>query len=292
MENEIPKIYFDRGESPRIEVMSLKELLHKLHQSTDHDPFAAHKIEFYLILIITQNSYSHFVDFASYQLTEGSALFVAENQVHHFTKGLAEAAGVCIVFNRLVMDRYHFLSDKLKLKRLFNYHIEAPVIHENEMGKDSFIDIASKLYEEYNFPDPFAKSEMLRTLLHVLLLRAERTKEVQSISGAKAHWLEIFSGFKNMLEKEYIHTRNARTYASELLISYKFLNDIVKHLTGKTVKAFIDHFVTMEIKRYLVSTSLSVKEISFKTGFEEPSNMIKFFKKNTNTTPLHFRQQL
>lgn len=94
-----------------------------------------------------------------------------------------------------------------------------------------------------------------------------------------------------MLEKEYVNTRNSKIYASKLFISYKFLNDVVKKLTGKTVKAFIEGFVTTEIKRYLVSTSLSVKEISYKTGFQEPVNMVKFFKKNTKITPLKFRQQ-
>ena len=76
------------------------------------------------------------------------------------------------------------------------------------------------------------------------------------------------------------------------MVSYKFLNDVVKHLTGKTAKTFIDEFVILEIKRYLVSTSLSIKEIAFKTGFEEPANMAKFFKKNSQLTPLKYRQQL
>jgi AraC-like DNA-binding protein len=291
MEREIPKIDFDSNQSLRIEVMNFAQIFGKLNQSKDHNPFAPHKIEFYLILIVTKKSYSHFVDFKSYTLVEGSALFIAKNQVHYFTEELLEAEGVCIVFSSLFMDKYHFLSDNLKLNRLFNYHIETPVIHQEEMGQDSFIDIASKLYEEYIFPNDFAKSEMLRTLLHVLLLKAERTKEVQAISGVKTHWLETFTTFKDMLEKEYSNTRSSRFYASKLLISYKFMNDIVKELTGKTVKAFIDDFVTVEIKRYLVSTSLSIKEISYKTGFEEPANMTKFFKKNANTTPLKFRQQ-
>lgn len=114
---------------------------------------------------------------------------------------------------------------------------------------------------------------MMRTLLHVLLLRAERTKEIHALSEVKTKWLEIFNTFRDLLEKEYINTRNARYYASKLLISYKFLNDIVKELTTKTAKTFIDDFVIIEIKRYLVSTSLSVKEISYQTGFEEPANI-------------------
>jgi AraC-like DNA-binding protein len=240
---------------------------------------------------VTKNSYSHYVDFQSYQLTKGSALFVAKNQVHHFTKGLQEAEGFGIVFSNLFLDKYHFLANRSKFNRLFNYHIEPPVIHKGEMGQDSFIDIAQKIYTEYVFPNNFIKFEMLNTLLHVLLLKAERAKEIHSISSVKTQWLEIFNSFKDMLEKEYIKSRSSRYYASKLFISYKFLNDIVKHLTNKTVKAFIDDFVTIEIKRYLVSTSLSVKEISYQTGFEEPANMVKFFKKNTNITPLKFRQQ-
>lgn len=292
MEKEIPKILFDRDKSLDIEVMNFAQLLKKLNHSKDHNPFAVHKIEFYLILIVSKNSYSHFVDFKSYKLVEGSALFVAKNQVHHFTKALLESDGFCIIFSSLFIDKYYFLSGSLKLNRLFNYHIETPTIHQKEMGGDSFIGIANKLHEEYIFPNNFIKSEMLRSLLHILLLKAERAKEIQSISGVKTHWLEIFGTFKNRLEEEYVNTRNSKTYAAGLFVSYKFLNDIVKQLTGKTVKAFIDGFVTIEIKRYLVSTSLSVKEISYKTGFEEPANMIKFFKKNTNTTPLKFRQQL
>ncbi|MBK8505484.1 MAG: helix-turn-helix domain-containing protein [Saprospiraceae bacterium] len=291
MEEEIPRVYFSEDTSLRIEVINFAQLLNKLDQSKNHDPFAVHKIEFYLILIITKNSYTHFVDFRSYELTPGSALFIAKNQVHHFTKGLVKADGFCILFSSLFVDNYHFLSDNLKLNRLFNYHIETPIIDQKQMEPDSFIEIANQLYDEYTFRNNFAKAEMLSILLQVLLLKAERAKEFQSISGVKTHWLVTFGTFKNMLEKEYANTRNSRDYASRLFISYKFLNDIVKDLTGKTVKAFIDEFVTIEIKRYLVSTSLSVKEISYKTGFEEPANMVKFFKKNTRTTPLKFRQQ-
>ena len=291
MQKEIPKIPFHKKENIQIEVMNFPELLYKLNNSTSHSPFDVHKIEFFLILVITKKSYSHYVDFKSYELTEGSTLFVAKNQVHHFTNQLEKSEGFAIVFSSLFIDKHHFLGDSYKFNRLFNYHIEPPIIHQNEMGQDSFVDIAHKLHIEYNFPNSFAKSEILSTLLHVLLLKAERAKEIRSVDSVKIQWLETFSSFKNLLEKEYIETRSSRAYASKLFISYKFLNDIVKKLTGKTAKAFIDDFVTIEIKRYLVSTSFSVKEISYKTGFEEPANMVKFFKKNTGITPLKFRQK-
>lgn len=291
MEKELPKVNFNQSKDHGIEVMTFEQLYEKLNKSKNHDPFDIHKIEFYLILVVTQNSYSHFVDFKSYKLTKGSTLFIAKNQVHHFTKELQEAEGFCIVFNHLFVDKHYFLSGILKLNRLFNYHIESPVIHQKDIAEDGFVDLVEKLYAEYAYPNKFVKSEILGSLLYVLLLKAERVKEVHAVANVKKHWLEVFNKFRNMLEVEYVNSRNSRHYASKLLISYKFLNDIVKKLTGQTVKGFIDDFVTTEIKRYLTSSTLSIKEISYATGFEDPPNMVKFFKKHTHTTPLKFRQQ-
>ncbi len=292
MEKEIPKIHFNKSQSLGIEVMNFAQLRNKLLvQSKDHDPFSAHRLKFFLVLVVTKNAYSHFVDFKSYKLLKGSALFVAKNQVHHFTKELLTADGFCIVFDSLFVGKDYFLSGNLKFNKLYNYHIETPVIHQQQMGEDSLMGVAWKLYNEYIFPNNFAKSEILCALLNVLLLKAERTKELQTPSGVKAQWLEIFNKFKNSLENNYTETRSSKFYAQQLFISYKSLNEVVKTLAGKTVKTFIDDFVTMEIKRYLAATSLSIKEISYNTGFEEPSNMVKFFKKNTRITPLQFRQQ-
>ena len=208
-----------------------------------------------------------------------------------FQKKKENAEGFCVVFSNLFTKETAFLSSNINLNRLFNYHIETPVIHQKEMGNDTLIDVSNKLYKEYIFSNNFAKSEILSSLLYVLLLKAERAKEFQSAKGINVFWLETFKTFKDTLEKEYSTTRSSRYYASKLLVSYKLLNDVVKKLTNKTVKSFIDDFVVIEIKRYLVATPLSIKEISYKTGFEEPANMVRFFKKNVKTTPLKFRQQ-
>lgn len=292
MKKILPEISLEKHSNHNIGVMNFEQLFSLLNQATDHDPFAPHIIKFYMILIVTKNTYKHFIDFKSYHLSEGSLLFVTKNQVHHFNKELKEASGFGIVFSHFFVDSHYFLTDNLRLNRLFNYHIESPSIHQKEIGDNNLIEIIADIHREYHSSNNFAKSEILASLLRVLLLKAERAKEFQAVVNISTHWLEVFSEFRIILEKEYVNTRSARYYASRLYVSYKFLNDIVKKLTGKTVKVFINDFVTVEIKRYLISTSLSVNEISYKVGFEEPANMIKFFKKNMHTTPLKFRQQL
>jgi len=292
MTEEFPSIiYNNRHYDLEIEIMSFEEIYEKLVMPKGYNSFSPHKITFYLIVIVTEGQINHYVDFKSYTLQKGSTLFVAKNQVHHFTESFQHAKGYCIILNSSFIEDHYFLPDNIRFNRLYNYHLSEPVLHEKEMGKDSFIGIVNKLHEEYHFPKSFAKREILRALIHIILLKAERVEETKTDYGALPQWFELFNKFKNKLEKEYATTRSSAYYASELNISYKLLNDVVKKLTHKTIKVFIDDFVVTEIKRFLVSTSLSVKEVAYETGFDEPSNMVKFFKKTTNITPLQFRNQ-
>lgn len=292
MEKKIPKVdYNKKDRSLDIEVMSLSELWVNLDHAEDHDPFSVHKIEFFLILVLTKSTYTHFVDFKQYELKKGSAIFVAKNQVHHFYKSLRKAEGYCVIFNSQFLDKDYSLSARFNISRLFNYHITTPIIHQNEINEKDFADLFLKLFAEYKLPESFGKSEILSALLHVILLKAERVLQLKDLEGVKTQWVETFNNFKMELEANYMTSRSSRTYASKLFVSYKSLNEIIKKLSGKTAKSFIDDYVVIEIKRYLASTAHSVKEISYLTGFDEPSNMVNFFKKNTSLTPLKFRQQ-
>jgi AraC-like DNA-binding protein len=59
---------------------------------------------------------------------------------------------------------------------------------------------------------------------------------------------------------------------------------------GKSTKQLIDERVVVEQKRLLVHTEISVKELAERTGFDEPTNLVKFFRHHTGQTPTEFRQ--
>jgi AraC family transcriptional regulator, transcriptional activator of pobA len=58
---------------------------------------------------------------------------------------------------------------------------------------------------------------------------------------------------------------------------------------GKSPKVIISERVLLEIKRLLVHTNQSIKEIGFDLGFNEPTNFIKYFRQQTGQTPSEFR---
>ena len=74
-------------------------------------------------------------------------------------------------------------------------------------------------------------------------------------------------------------------------MSSKKLNRITQELMGKPVKTYMYDSLILEIKRLLMNTSLSIKEISYKIGFEDPTNFVKYFKKYTELTPIDFRKK-
>jgi AraC-like DNA-binding protein len=68
------------------------------------------------------------------------------------------------------------------------------------------------------------------------------------------------------------------------------LGRIVRSITGKTTKQIIDEDLVLEIKRRLVHGGASVGEIAEGLGFEETTNLVKYFKRHTGVTPGAFRE--
>jgi len=70
----------------------------------------------------------------------------------------------------------------------------------------------------------------------------------------------------------------------------KTLSRLVREQNNVSTKALIDERRTLEIKRMLRGTHKPVKEIAYELGFDEPTNMIKYFKKHVGMTPNGFRK--
>jgi len=85
------------------------------------------------------------------------------------------------------------------------------------------------------------------------------------------------------------NTTKVNDYAKMMAISAKTLNSISKSIVHKAAKEFIDEICIKQIKRLLINTPLSIKEIAYESGFEETTNFYKYFKRQVQMTPEQFR---
>lgn len=101
---------------------------------------------------------------------------------------------------------------------------------------------------------------------------------------------ELFNRFMLMLERHYRDSRDVGYYASQLHITPKYLNTIAQKITGHTAKTLIDHYVVLQIKLSLRTTTASAKEIAWRYHFNDLSFFCRYFKQHTGMSPQQFRE--
>lgn len=90
--------------------------------------------------------------------------------------------------------------------------------------------------------------------------------------------------------EEHFQKRHAVAgYAKLLGCSEKSLGRAVQTIAGITAKEFLSQRIALEAKRLLVHTSLPVSVIANRLGFDEPTNFVKFFRREAQQSPGEFR---
>ena len=70
-------------------------------------------------------------------------------------------------------------------------------------------------------------------------------------------------------------------YASVLSVSPNYLNRTVKKVSGYTASHHIQQQIVLEAKKQAIHYGVSMKEIAYQLGFDNPSHFSKFFKCNS-----------
>src|SRR6185503_2068804 len=112
-----------------------------------------------------------------------------------------------------------------------------------------------------------------------ILLRAERLAHAADPRPAAPAVVR----FLTTLERDCLTTRSVDHYAKAAGVSTRRLAELVVAHTGKSTKQIIDERVVLEQKRLLAHTDVSVKDLADHTGYEETTNLVKFFLTRTGT---------
>lgn len=100
---------------------------------------------------------------------------------------------------------------------------------------------------------------------------------------------EIAGRFMVMAERFCRKHHDIGWYADELCLSPKYVANVVKEVTGNTAGDCINDNLVRQAKSLLLTTSLSIQQISDRLGFQNQSHFGTFFRRHTNTSPTSFR---
>lgn len=150
-----------------------------------------------------------------------------------------------------------------------------------------------QLNEYYiNIPSQRTAQMMLRNQVRNLLTAMEY--EVMSSRSAKqtkplSSTRQLFIRFYRLLDENCRSQHDVKFYADKLCITPYYLSKITLKTVGISPKKMIDRQIILEIKRLLLTTDLSAKEIADRFHFESTSYMGRYFRRHTGMTPTEFR---
>ncbi len=165
--------------------------------------------------------------------------------------------------------------------------------------KPEDIEFFSHFYEMLRLSITSAPASPYRSdIIHSLLRGAflglcGRFREMLSMDDTeeKRHVDGLFQRFLELLGSSNVRHRSVESYASELCVTPKHLSVVCKKNSGKTANEWITEHVVEDIRYYLKSTDLSIKQICDLLGFPNPSFFGKYVKKHFGTTPNRLRRE-
>jgi len=253
----------------------------------DHSPEKPHRMGFSMLLIIKQGTGTHFVDFVELPFQSGDLIFVNKHQINAFDLSNSPQ-GSAILFTDEFIQKIQLNMKAPVFSPVYLKDDYSPVLQASDSLKQSCESLLLEIKRE--MLDPKNDSLVTMLLFSALFLMIER--ERSSIQGQYLSNKEnqTFANLVNLLETQFIQSRNAADYADQLCITYKTLNQLCKKATDLTAKQLIDAYIILEAKRRLVVEKKHVQELAYELGFDEVTNFTKYFKKHTQQTLSHFQK--
>jgi AraC family transcriptional activator of pobA len=251
-----------------------------------------HKKDHFCIILVESGTINMHIEDKIYALNSGKISIVFPEQIHFLSNPSNDLSGKIILFEEVL-----FCSDILK-NELSAYNVNlAANLNCTALSKPDFeevLPIIKNIQGIYNAPS-LVKKEQARFYIKVFLLgliesiHGQHPVIYHENSGANQH---VYISFKKLLNQQYKSERTVQYYAQQLAISAKKLNEITKKHCGETAINAIHNRILTEIKRQLLFSHLSHKEIAFDLGFSSPSALNKFVKAKLKETPTDLQNEL
>lgn len=255
-----------------------------LDEHKDHS-YKAHRHSFYQLIWFKKPGL-HYIDYETVEHPANAIFFVNTHQVHNFCE-FAPNEGYLFHFNDFFIHRQEDTSDNWLRYKLFN-EIGTPYVVPNGDELNAITQLTHCLtlelsQREYNY------EQQIYYLFRTILLKVERLKHIQhpELPATDMH-LKLVIQFKDLVEQYVYKNRSVDEFAEELGTSSKSLTGYTRKYLQQTPAVIIQKRKILEAKRLLSNKQLSIQEVAYRLGFEQPTYFTKYFKKDTGVTPKEF----
>lgn len=242
-----------------------------------------HKLTFYFFVFVDSGSLTYKIDLQDFTISDGRLLFALPNQIFSPPPKTGKLEYYKLGFDEntlaLLPQQFAFLVNPMN-KQTIDFDTTA-----KRRIKKIFEILNQILCTDKQQTD----TEIILAHLHTLLTEFNNAyfKGTQhgTISNPK---LSKYIEFKLVVEKNLTEQHSINTIAEKLTLTSNSLYGIVKEFAGVSPKEFIINRLMTEAQRKLHYSKISVKELAYELGFNDPDYFSRLFKKSTGQSISEF----
>ena len=226
----------------------------------------------YVVLFVTQGTLSGKINMVDFEMNAPAAVYIFNDHVLHYNNS----------------------SPDLKV-RLLSF---SPIIAE-ELSLSLHYD---NVHYAYVRPASQLDETSMQTIMHYLDLlvtlmqkesqgrRATIIQLIQSLQKPFSRSEELAGQFLSLVDKHCHEHHNIKWYADALHLTPVYISNVVKQVTGRTAGDNLTDCIVLKAKSLLLTSTLSVQQISDGLGFQNQSHFGTFFRRAVGMSPQKFRR--
>jgi len=240
-----------------------------------------HRHDYFSIYFLIAGETVQFIDFHEYKVQANALIVMRPEQIHFHV----EAKNAKLL---LINFKEQFL---MTIPNRNNWHdiFAADVIELDNDSMQALMSFINLMIGEYDAE--LKNKEILSKIFSALLDKISLYLKKNDSLEKRKKYNSIYKGFKQLVTAHALEEVKVSDYAKRLFVSPGHLNDVIKEITGKNAKTLINEQRILEAKRLLFWTNTPIREVAYKTGFDDPAYFTRFFKKYTGLLPSDFQQK-
>lgn len=236
-----------------------------------------HRLSFYYFQYLEKGAATFKTDLEEFTIHDGELAFGLPNQI--FTK---------LPYDKS-MPQYALSFDENTLKMLPGLYpflvnpFNVNTISFDPASQQRIKNLLSGLFQLLHAPGKQKKAEVILAHLHTLLTEFN-TAYFEEYQGQEINAntkLSKYIAFKLTVENNLAEQHDVQSIADKLALTSNTLYSIVKEYAGVSPKEWIINRLMLEAQRKLLYSSVSVKELAYELGFNDPRYFSRVFKKST-----------
>jgi AraC family transcriptional regulator, transcriptional activator of pobA len=239
----------------------------------------------YVLIWCSAGKLSLVVDEKEFELKANDVITITSGQAHYIKKN-QKAKGFVLEFAYAFFCKDDKDIELIFHNGLFCHFAMNEVIPIKRAGivEEQLQSISNELSRQ-----PYQYQISVHSRVELILVEINRAK----VERGDEIWKPdaLFLKFLEIVRANFEHNYTLSQFAKMLGTTTLKLNEQAKLHTGKTAQMVIYSLITSEARRLLTYENLTVKEVAYKLGFNDPFYFSNFFKKHMQVSPKSYQEK-